>query len=363
MSLTIKQSYNSHRKIAKRNRNHEEHAMSTPFLSVIVPVYNTESYLACCLDSILAQTFTDFEVLLVDDGSTDGSAALCDDYAARDSRIRCFHRENGGHTAARQEGFRQALGEYVTFVDSDDWIDPAMYQNMCGAAQKNGADMVCCNCTAVTPKGNIVRRNLCEPGFYEKQLLEEQIYPIMLFSGSFFHYGISPHLYTKLFRKSLLAKHLFRIPLSLRLGEDGLTVYPCLLEASSVSFLSDSFYYYRSSEDSLTHTMDRKRLAENCLLFDSYDNWIDLAFHPYMKRQLLYYYVYQCLLTFPPVFRTESEAKQNFRKDFLAQCSYPPIRRAFRAVKISDIRGLHNKAYALCIRHKLYRLFGLLLKH
>ncbi len=337
--------------------------MSTPFLSVIVPVYNTEPYLACCLDSILAQTFTDFEVLLVDDGSTDGSAALCDDYAARDGRIRCFHRKNGGHTAARQEGFRQALGEYVTFVDSDDWIDPAMYQQMCGAAAKYDADVICCSYTAVAPDRHIERRDICTPGFYSKAQLEEQVYPYMLFSGSFFHYGVSPSLCNKLFRRILLAKHLFRVPLSLKLGEDGLAVYPCLLDASSAFFLAESFYNYRSNVSSLTHTMDRGRLAENRLLFDSCDKLIGLPAYPYMERQLLYYYAYQCLLTFPPVFRDGQECRQGFREAFLAECSYPPIRRAFHAVKINDIRGFHNKAYAFCIRHRLYRLFRFLLQH
>lgn len=110
--------------------------MSTPYLSVIVPVYNVENYLAHCLDSILSQTFTDFEVLLIDDGSTDGSRAVCERYAAQDDRIRLFHKENGGLVSARQYGFPFAQGEYVTFVDSDDWIDPAMYQNLCGAAKK-----------------------------------------------------------------------------------------------------------------------------------------------------------------------------------------------------------------------------------
>ena len=90
---------------------------SSPFLSIIIPVYNVEIYLAECLESVLAQTFTDFEVLLIDDGSTDGSSAICDEYACRDSRIRCFHKENGGHMSARQEGFRYSLGEYISFVD------------------------------------------------------------------------------------------------------------------------------------------------------------------------------------------------------------------------------------------------------
>ena len=337
--------------------------MSTPFLSIIVPVYNVEPYLACCLDSILAQTFADFEVLLIDDGSTDASGTICDAYAKKDNRIRCFHKENGGHTSARQAGFLQASGEYVTFVDSDDWIDPSMYQTMCDAAKEHDTDVICCNYTAVTPKKEIQRLDFCSPGFYDRRRLEEQIYPNMLFSGSFFHYGVSPSLYTKLFRRNLFEKHLFQVPLSLKLGEDGLAVYGCLLEASSVYFLPETFYYYRSSSSSLTHTMDHGRLAENHLLFDTYDKKIDLSTHPCMERQLLYYYAYQCLLTLPPVFRGELASGHSFKKEFLSECSYPPIRRAFHAVKICDITGLHNKAYVFCIRHRLYRLFRFFLIH
>lgn len=334
-----------------------------PFLSIIVPVYNVEPYLSECLDSILGQTFTDFEVLLIDDGSTDGSSALCDNYAEKDGRIRCFHKENGGHMSARQTGFRQATGKYIAFVDSDDWIDPAMYNRMCRCAVESDPDIVCCNYTAATPEKQIERQDVCPPGFYNRKQLEEKVWPRMLFSGTFFHYGVSPSLCNKLFRKSLLEKYLFQVPLSLKLGEDGLAVYGCLLEASSAYFLSESFYYYRSSGSSLTHTMDSGRLAENHLLFDTYDKLIDLTAHPCMEKQLLYYYVYQCLLTLPPVFRTMQSTGVNFKKLFLEECSYPPIRRAFHSIKIGDISGLHNKAYVFCIRHRLYGLFRLFLAH
>lgn len=334
--------------------------MSTPYLSVIVPIYNVESYLAQCLDSILAQTFTDFELLLIDDGSTDNSPAICERYAAQDKRIRLFHQENGGHTAARQTGLRKALGSYVAFVDSDDWIAPSMYQKMCDAAKNADADMVCCNYTAVTPEKKIERRDFCKPGSYSKQQLEEQIYPQMLFSGSFFHYGISPSLCNKLFRRTLLEKHFYNVPLSIKLGEDALVSYICLLDSDTVFFLEECFYSYRSNSSSITHHVDSKRLSENHMLFDTFDRIMP---HPCMERQLLYYYAYQSLLILPSVFRAEQESGNPFRDDFLAECSYPPIRRAFRAVRLKDITGFHNKAYAFCIRHGLYRLFRLFLRH
>lgn len=334
--------------------------MSTPFLSVIVPLYNAETYLSQSLDSILSQTFTDFELLLIDDGSTDGSAAICERYAAQDDRIRIFHKENGGLVSARQHGFPLARGEYVTFVDSDDWIAPSMYQKMCGAAKDTDADMICCGCTAVTPQKNIERRDFCAPGVYDKKALETRVYPQMLYQGSFFRYGISPQLWNKLFRRSLLEKHLFQVPLSVKLGEDALVSYICLLDAKTVCFLEECYYFYRSNVSSITHHMDKKRLAENHTLFDTFDRIMP---HACMERQLLYFYAYQSLLTLPPVFRTEQETGNPFREEFLAECSYPPIRRAFRAVRIKDITGFHNKAYAFCIRHRLYHLFQLLLRH
>lgn len=333
-----------------------------PFLSIIVPVYNVKPYLAECLDSILAQTFTDYEVLLIDDGSTDGSSALCDEYAGRDSRIRCLHKENGGLVSARQAGFPQTRGTYVAFVDSDDWINPAMYERMCDCAKKTGADIVCCNYTAVTPQKRIERQDICKPGFYNRDALEAQIYPLMLYSGVFFHYGVSPSLCNKLFRRTLLEKHLFHVPLAVKLGEDSLTTCPCLLDASSAYFLSESFYYYRSNGGSITHTMDAGRLAENRLLFDTYDKLIDLNAHPCMEKQLLYFYAYQCLLTFPPVFRT-MQSDDSAKKAFREECGYPPVKRAFHGVKIRDVTGLHNKIYAFCIRHKLYGLFRFFLTH
>lgn len=335
--------------------------MSNPFLSVIIPVYNAESYLARCLDSLLAQTFTDFEVILVDDGSTDGSAALCDGYAAKDCRFHCIHKENGGHTSARQAGLGQAAGNYVAFVDSDDWIAPAMYRTMCDAAEKNDADMVCCNYTAVTPKGDIPCRASFPEGLYEKAQLEEEVYPRMLYSGTYFTYGAAPNLWNKLFRRELLTKNLYPVPLSVKLGEDALVSYICLLESSRVYFCGDFFYYYQSTASSLTHNMDENRLRENRTLFEAFFNIIDLSVYPCMEQQLYYYIVYQCLLTYVPVFT--SLPASHGRRIFFDECAYPPVKRAFRAVKLRNIKGLHNKLYALCIRHRLYGLFRFFLSH
>ena len=119
-----------------------EHGVSAPpTISVIVPVYNTEQYLHRCIDSVLAQTYKDFELLLIDDGSTDSSGAICDEYAARDSRVKVFHKENGGVSSARRIGVEQSHGEFIYFVDSDDAILPDTLEMMCNY-MTNGVDVV-----------------------------------------------------------------------------------------------------------------------------------------------------------------------------------------------------------------------------
>lgn len=108
-----------------------------PTISVIVPVYNVEPYLRQCVDSILGQTFRDFELILVDDGSPDGCPAICDEYAKMDSRVKVIHKENGGLSSARNAGLDVAKGKYIAFVDSDDWIHPEMSETMQNRMQQH----------------------------------------------------------------------------------------------------------------------------------------------------------------------------------------------------------------------------------
>lgn len=119
--------------------------MAVPLISVIIPVYNVENYLARCVDSILNQTFTDFEVILVDDGSTDSSGMICDEYAATDARIKIIHKENGGQSSARNAGIKYSKGAYISFVDSDDWISNDYLDHLYMLIQKNNADVSSAN--------------------------------------------------------------------------------------------------------------------------------------------------------------------------------------------------------------------------
>ena len=127
--------------------------MMTPDVSILIPVYNEEVYLPRCLDSIVGQTLQSWELLLVDDGSTDRSGSICDSYAARDSRIRVIHQENAGISAARNAGLAAAAGKYIGFVDSDDWIAPEMFQRLLTIAGETDCPLVMCDARTVYADG------------------------------------------------------------------------------------------------------------------------------------------------------------------------------------------------------------------
>lgn len=151
-----------------------------PAISVIVPVYKAESFLRKCTDSVLRQTFGDLELLLVDDGSPDGSGALCDAIAAEDCRVRAFHQPNGGVSSARNLGLREARGAYIAFVDSDDWMEPAMLETLYHALTAAEADSAGCAHLNVTPSGQSWPEEAALPaGVYERQaILDGIVYPL-----------------------------------------------------------------------------------------------------------------------------------------------------------------------------------------
>ena len=125
--------------------------MNSPSISIIIPVYKAEKYLHRCVDSVLAQTFTNFELILIDDGSPDNSGAICDEYAKQDGRVKVFHQKNQGVSVARNLGIEQAKGEWIAFIDSDDWVENTMYEEMYHTASLANADIAGCNFWEIFP--------------------------------------------------------------------------------------------------------------------------------------------------------------------------------------------------------------------
>jgi glycosyltransferase involved in cell wall biosynthesis len=224
-----------------------------PKLSVIVPVYNTEKYLRECIDSILAQTFTDFELILVDDGSTDGSGAICDEYAAKHPRIQVIHQENGGVTRARKAAMRIAAGSWISFIDSDDWIDPAMFATMLEKASTSASQIVICDGVIEYANQSKVAESLADEGIYDKVAMVQKIYPNMIMDTKMRCPGIAGWLCNKLFDKKILETVFWSIDDSYVYSEDALCSYATLLECEKLYILHMPLYHYRQHAASAVH--------------------------------------------------------------------------------------------------------------
>ena len=207
-------------------------------VSIIIPVYNVESYLDRCVDSVLKQSFQDIEILLIDDGSTDKSGLLCDRWAEKDNRVRVIHKVNEGVSAARNIGLDQANGDYIAFVDSDDFIDANMIETLYNTLQIKHADMCICGFVFVDEFGNpLAEENQSSPITDEILTGFEVIQKLAGDRGWFYHLA-----WNKLYRKDLFSD--IRFPKGIIYGEDAFIAHRLLGKCSIVACISDTYYYY-----------------------------------------------------------------------------------------------------------------------
>ena len=218
-----------------------------PELSIIVPVYKVEKYLPRCIDSILAQTFGDFELILIDDGSPDGCGRICDEYARKDKRIVVIHQKNMGVSAARNAGLDIARGRYIGFVDSDDWIEPQMYEVMMDAIRENGADMAVCGVRYADEDGKFTRADRLSEGVYTRAGLLEDVFamPNRLGGGCC----------NKVLDASKIASARFKVGMTV--SEDTLYLFDCFMRIDGAVKIGDALYnvYERCGSATRTDSM------------------------------------------------------------------------------------------------------------
>ncbi len=222
-----------------------------PLISVIIPVYNAESYFKECMASVLCQTYTHLEVILVNDGSTDGSGALCDHYAALDNRVKVIHKENGGPMSAVLEGAGRASGDYLAFMDSDDWVDTVMLEELTEQLTGCEGEMVCSNYIIEKKDRSIPMIQSLSPGVYDRKQLEEEVFPQLLGQEvRRIHYSRC----MKLISRKLVLENLKHCNLRLTMGEDMNLILPCILDARRLVVVEKGLYYhYRFVDASLVH--------------------------------------------------------------------------------------------------------------
>lgn len=203
-----------------------------PSISIIVPIYNMEKLMRKCLDSILAQTFQDFECLLIDDGSKDGSPAICDEYALKDARITVFHKSNGGLSDARNFGLAHAQGEYTIFFDPDDWVDEDCLKDLYEKAQETNADLVMCDLYYNDPYRQ--RYSKQEPTSLDhNDVLKD------LITGKVYGFTV-----TKLIRRTLYQQYYLQYPVGMYGCEDQYTMCKLLKNDISIAYLPNAYYHY-----------------------------------------------------------------------------------------------------------------------
>ena len=224
--------------------------MDQPLISIIVPIYMIDRYVGLCIESILNQTYKNLEIILVDDGGKDRCPELCDLYKRKDERIKVIHKPNGGLVSARKAGLQQSNGEYVSYIDGDDWIGPGFIEGLYTAASTSNADMVCAGFTRDLFSRSASFTNILPSGIYEGEKLIE-LWKNMASTGPYFRPGISTYVWNKLFKREVLMEPQRRVDNRISIGEDGAVTFPALLSCSCVAVIDNVAYHYRQREDSM----------------------------------------------------------------------------------------------------------------
>lgn len=238
-----------------------------PMLSVVIPVYNVEDYLNRCIQSVRKQSYQNLEIILVDDGSTDRSGNYCDQYAAEDNRIKVIHKENGGLVSARKSGFAVAEGKYISVVDSDDWLEAGMFEQLMALMEDTQADLVTSGYFRDYGTHCIVHKESIVAGIYEGEEKLKHICSRMISTEMFFESRIAMSLWGKIFKKELLLACYSKVDDYIKVGEDAACVYPCLLASDKIVVSGMQFYHYCMRADSIMGSRKEFEWDRYLLLF------------------------------------------------------------------------------------------------
>lgn len=268
--------------------------MANPKISVIVPIYNTQKFLRKCLDSILNQTFKDFELLLIVDGSPDQSIAICQDYAKKDKRVIVFSKENEGLEKTRRVGLSHAKGEYITHVDSDDWIGKTALEQMIKSAESSNADIVIAKFVRVMDRFGLISK----PSPYaipHNLILVHETFMKNYFIGFFGVNKFSISMWAKLYKREFIERH----PLVLGgydLGEDLVYNIQLFPKANRIHFIDAPIYFYRFGGmttklnekiiDAAIRMYSLKKIAMQDYQKHEYQKWVVIEMINYLKSYL-----------------------------------------------------------------------------
>ena len=263
---------------------------SFPLVSVVVPIFNIEAFLSECVESLIRQTYKNIEIILVNDGSTDNCGKICDEYSRIDARIQFIHKNNGGLISARKAGLEFSKGEYVAYVDGDDWVEPEMYGTLLRHAKESNADVV-----AAGHKENLsgrieILKNQARPGIYSGEKLKNELFSVMLYSGKFSQFGIFSYVWGKLYKRSVLYNNQMLVDEDIFIGEDAACLYPTLLDSKIVCVIETAHYHYRQRVDSLIKTQKKTEVSKITTFYNFLNKrFEDMGYGELLIPQLQYF--------------------------------------------------------------------------
>lgn len=310
-------------------------------VSIIIPVYNVEKYLLECLDSVIAQTYSNIEIFLINDGSTDNSGKICDEYAQKDSRVKVIHKENGGVSSARNVGLDLTQGEYITFIDSDDFVDKTYIEKMYDALEKSNADLVFCK------YANYIDKKIEYPQeSIPKQLtVNNEDKEFIDFISRFFALkkNIMGSACRVLYRKELINNYYFH--LGIKISEDLLFLMQIIQNAKSINSIDEYLYFYRKVETSITQKYKKDYLQGQLNLYLALKNIFEL-FKSKNSRKI--FEMYNALLCYY-VFSNELKFKQINRKENICQIRGSELYKYFKLKNGLRIYGVKRKIKFLVV--------------
>lgn len=265
-----------------------------PVLSIVVPIYKVEKYFERCIQSILAQSLRDIEIILVDDGSPDKCPELCDKYALLDSRIKVIHKRNGGLSSARNAGIRIASGDYIGFIDSDDDVDYAMYEKMYEKAIKFDVDFVMCDYIRIDDNGvSILKSSSIRGGYYTRNDICNNIFPSLIM-GKNLEYGPLLSVWQCIYKNKFLKNFSIYFDEDVKWSEDNIFSSKVGLYASSFYYLkNEGLYHYYKNPDTITTGYRNEAwnvyLCMNRHLHELFDKVHTYNFEKQLNWHLIYY--------------------------------------------------------------------------
>lgn len=250
-------------------------------VTIIVPVYNVEKYLNKCIDSILSQTFNNFELILIDDGSTDSSGNICDEYLNKDKRVKVIHKENGGVSSARNAGLDIAKGKYISFVDSDDYISDYYIEKLYNNIKDNNADISICGCNGFLKEKENNLNNI----IYDIDILESKDALLKLYNVNTRFIYVT--VYLKMYKKSLFDN--IRFPLG-KINEDSFIIYKLYLKSNKIIYNNSKLYFYRNRQGSIMRQKFTKRNFDDLeALEEQIDYFRRKEYYDLEKASIKYY--------------------------------------------------------------------------